>query len=260
MTDSIINKWPVKIDRAYIYCRVSDPEQSNETKQKSSQDRESINNQIQTCIDICQKNGWSYQDEDIYHDVQTGTDFDRKELNELRDKARSNSVIVIYKIDRLGRNARVFLNFLHDLRKRKVYVYSATQDLHNITSQHKLTLLILAGVAEQESDHTSDRVKRGMKYLKDEKGQFLAGEHKTPFGYNYCEKHLTINDDEFIIIEEIFRMKDEKKSLKQIMNILNDRNDLKRGQYWTLNMLRKIVYHRNNYFGDKSYQIIYKPR
>jgi DNA invertase Pin-like site-specific DNA recombinase len=99
-------------------------------------------------------------DERIYTDKKTGTTIDRDGLTALLKYARSGDTIVVYTLDRLGRNLREVLNLVHDLAERGIGVRSLADPLPINTADEgmaRIAFLLLALFAEMERTFTAER-------------------------------------------------------------------------------------------------------
>lgn len=98
--------------------------------------------------------------ERIYSDRKTGTTTDRPGLIAALDYARDGDTIVVYTLDRLGRNLREVLNLVHELAERGVGVRSLADPLPINTSDEgmgRIAFLLLALFAEMERTFTAER-------------------------------------------------------------------------------------------------------
>lgn len=99
-------------------------------------------------------------DERIYVDKKTGATMARPGLNELLGYARAGDTIVIYTLDRIGRNIREVLNLVHDLAERGIGVRSLADPLPINTADEgmaRVAFLLLALFAEMERTFTNER-------------------------------------------------------------------------------------------------------
>ena len=99
-------------------------------------------------------------DERIYADKKTGATVEREGLSALLKYARTGDTIVVYTLDRLGRNLREVLNLLHDLAERGVGVRSLGDPLPINTADEgmgRIAFLLLALFAEMERTFTAER-------------------------------------------------------------------------------------------------------
>lgn len=98
--------------------------------------------------------------EHLYVDKRTGSTVDRDGLKALLKFARPGDTIVVYTLDRLGRNLREVLNLVHDLNERGVGVRSLADPMPidtNATGMGRIGFLLLALIAEMERVFTAER-------------------------------------------------------------------------------------------------------
>jgi DNA invertase Pin-like site-specific DNA recombinase len=99
-------------------------------------------------------------DDRIFTDKKTGATVDREGLAALLRYARAGDTIVVYTLDRLGRNLREVLNLVHDLAGRGIGVRSLADPLPINTADEgmgRVAFLLLALFAEMERTFTAER-------------------------------------------------------------------------------------------------------
>src|ERR1035437_6646291 len=99
-------------------------------------------------------------DERIFTDKKTGATIDRDGLAAMLAYARRGDTIVVYTLDRLGRNLREVLNLVHDLSEKGIGVRSLADPLPINTSDEgmgRIAFLLLALFAEMERTFTAER-------------------------------------------------------------------------------------------------------
>jgi len=99
-------------------------------------------------------------DDRIYVDKKTGANVDRPGLNSLRAYARRGDTLVVYTLDRLGRNQREVLNLVHDLSEAGICVRSLADPLPINTADDgmgRIAVLLLSLFAEMERTFTAER-------------------------------------------------------------------------------------------------------
>ncbi|WP_019900468.1 recombinase family protein [Salinispora arenicola] len=99
-------------------------------------------------------------DERIFTDKKSGATVDRDGLTGLLKYARAGDTIVVYTLDRLGRNLREVLNLVHDLAERGIGVRSLADPLPIDTADEgmgRIAFLLLALFAEMERTFTAER-------------------------------------------------------------------------------------------------------
>jgi site-specific DNA recombinase len=139
--------------------------------------------------------------------------------------------LLIFKLDRLGRETRLILNAVADLEKLGVRVRSMTEEFDTASATGRLMLTMLSGFATHEREQIRERSVAGTRRVA-EAGAWLGG--IVPFGYRKVgEKgaaRLVVSEDtipslamsEAEVVRLIFRMSAvEKKSSRQIAVRLN---------------------------------------
>lgn len=161
---------PKSLPTAVTYCRVSDREQKNGL---------SLDSQHQFIKSFCDRNSISILKE--FSEITTGTKFDRKELNSLKDfcKKRKPTYMLVWRWDRLGRNAIEMLSIVKDFKGTGTEINAVEQWKEGDTADDKFMLQLQAILAERESNITSERTQKNMRFGM-EQGYWL---NKVPLGY-----------------------------------------------------------------------------
>ena len=98
-----------------------------------------------------------------YTDTATGTRVDRPEWNKCLADLRPGDTLIIWKIDRLGRNLRDLIDIVTTMEARGVAVKSLTNGLVDTTTAHgKLVFGIFALMAEYEAALIAERTMAGL--------------------------------------------------------------------------------------------------
>jgi DNA invertase Pin-like site-specific DNA recombinase len=99
----------------------------------------------------------------IYEDKASGAKDDRPGLAACLKSLRKGDVLVIWKLDRLGRNIKHLMEVVDDLTKRGVgFKVLQGAPIDTATSQGKLVFTIFAGLAEFERDVIRERTIAGL--------------------------------------------------------------------------------------------------
>ncbi len=101
----------------------------------------------------------------IYEDFASGKREDRPELNNCLKALRKNDTLVVWKLDRLGRDLRHLVNTVHDLTIRDVGFKVLTGHgaaIDTTTAAGKLVFGIFAALAEFEREMIKERTLAGM--------------------------------------------------------------------------------------------------
>ncbi len=151
----------------------------------------------------------------------------------LLDDARQRRFdqLLVFKLDRLGRDTRLILNAVAELEKYGVRVRSMTEEFDTATATGRLMLTMLSGFAAHERELIRERSVAGTNRLAEE-GAWLGG--IVPYGYRKQgqkrEARIAISTDpipgfdlsEADVVSTIFRMSAvERKSCQKIADYLN---------------------------------------
>lgn len=187
--------------RVCIYCRVST---------LLGQD---VNNQIIPIQNFIQfKN---YEVVKIYSDIGLSgskSKEQRPQLNELVRDAKDGqfSIVLIYALDRLGRDTRHLLNLIAELKHYNVDLVSLRENLDLTTPIGRTVCSILASISQLERELISERIKVALatkKQMAKEKGEIF-----------FVGKAPVINDE---IILRCHELRSQKLSLREIALVLN---------------------------------------
>src|ERR1700730_10201170 len=138
--------------------------------------------------------------------------------------------LLVFRLDRLGRETRLILNVVAELEKYGVRVKSMTEEFDTATSTGRLMLTMLSGFAAHERDAIRERSIAGTNRVA-ETGAWLGG--IVPYGYRKegerGQGRLVISEEpihgfelsEAEVVRTIFRMSaTEKKSCQKIAEYL----------------------------------------
>lgn len=92
----------------------------------------------------------------------SGKVFVRKGLKEALSILSKGDTLVVYKLDRLGRNTFELLKLQRKLEHKQVHLRSLTQNIDLSNASGKLTFTIFAALSEHESNINGERTKGGM--------------------------------------------------------------------------------------------------
>jgi len=137
------------------YIRVSKREQDYET-------------QHQMVLDYCKNH--NYELYELYKDKFTGKEFSRPDfdrmLADMRD--RKFNVIVVYKLDRIGRSLKHLLNLFEEFKNREVEFVSLTQNFDTSTPEGELQLHFMMLLADYERKLISARTQDSLDWKQEQ--------------------------------------------------------------------------------------------
>ncbi len=104
--------------------------------------------------------------ENIYEDMASGKKDDRPGLTSCLKALRDGDTLIVWKLDRLGRNLRHLINTVYDLNTRGIgfkVLSGQGASIDTTTPAGKLVFGIFASLAEFERELISERTKEGLK-------------------------------------------------------------------------------------------------
>jgi DNA invertase Pin-like site-specific DNA recombinase len=141
------------------YIRVSKKEQDYET-------------QHQRVLDYCKDH--NYELYDLYKDKFTGKEFSRPDFDRMLSDMRDGkfNVIVVYKLDRIGRSLKHLLNLFEEFKNRGVEFVSLTQNFDTSTPEGELQLHFMMLLADYERKLISVRTQDALDYKQEQIKEF----------------------------------------------------------------------------------------
>lgn len=98
----------------------------------------------------------------VFTDQCSGSIDDRSGLKELLNDVQPNQVVVVWKLDRLGRSLKHLIRTVDELQLRSVGFRSLSEAIDTTTSGGKLVFHVFAALAEFERDLIRERTKAGL--------------------------------------------------------------------------------------------------
>lgn len=98
----------------------------------------------------------------IYQDTMSGTKSNRPELQEMMAHLREGDVIVVWKLDRLGRSLKHLVELTNQIIEKKAGLKSLHDPIDTTTAQGRLVFNMFASLAEFERDLIKERTMAGL--------------------------------------------------------------------------------------------------
>jgi DNA invertase Pin-like site-specific DNA recombinase len=98
----------------------------------------------------------------IITDEASGSLADRPGLIKLKDTLREGDTLVVWRLDRLGRSLKNLIEFIYDLKDKKIGFKSLHETIDTTTSAGQLTFHIFGALAEFERNLIKERSKAGL--------------------------------------------------------------------------------------------------
>lgn len=100
--------------------------------------------------------------EKIFSDVASGAKSERPGLKEALNYVRKGDVLVVWKLDRLGRSIKHLIEVVNDLKEKEIGFKSLQESIDTTTPGGKLIFHIFASLAEFEREIIRERTKAGL--------------------------------------------------------------------------------------------------
>lgn len=153
-------------------------------------------------------------------------------------KAGKVDAVVIYKLDRLFRNATEALMTSSCLSKKGVGLHSVTESIDTLSAMGRFFFTIMAALAEMERNLISERTADALRHKK------ANGEvyNHPPYGWNREGDLLRINDEEQEVITWMQQKRAEGWGYQGIADRLNlDEVPSKTGGKWHPQTVKNII-------------------
>ena len=195
--------------------------------------------QTQQLVDYSKAFGFTI-DKNINDFGISGSEFDRKGLNEIKDGIvnKSFSQLIIYSISRLGRSMIETINLLNELTDNGINVISLKENLDLSTPSGKMISQIFSVLAEYElnslrkivSDNLQSKKRNAIKYT------------KSVYGFDFHNKKMVVNEKEQKLIRKMFKMYESGSGYTEIANHLNKQgHTIKNGNQFSRSYVRNIL-------------------
>ena len=99
----------------------------------------------------------------IYQEVASGAKAQRPQLEEMLAQLRSGDVLVVWKLDRLGRSLTHLVQLVNQLLEQDVGLQSLNDPIDTTSAQGRLMFNIFASLAEFERELIGERTQAGLK-------------------------------------------------------------------------------------------------
>ena len=160
----------------FAYCRVSTSEQHNDGQEARLR---------------------AAGAEVVFSDKATGTKASRPEWDKLFAQLRAGDVLMVTKLDRLGRSLINLVDLIGILHERKVDLVILDMGIDTSTNNGRLIFAIMSALAEWEARMISERTIEGMAAAKVRHGGKLPG------------RKPSLSPDKIATAKELFAMREQ---------------------------------------------------
>ncbi len=101
-----------------------------------------------------------YSCEEVITEKESGAKKDRKELQMLLNKLRKDDTLVVYKLDRLGRNMHQLVNLLQEFNEKGIHFVSIKDGIDTSTTIGRFLLHIFGAMAEMDRECNKDFINK----------------------------------------------------------------------------------------------------
>ena len=115
----------------------------------------------------------------LFCDKASGKDDDRAGLQQLLARAEKGDIVLVTKLDRLGRNTLDMITIIEQLSEGGIHVRFLDDHLSTEGSMGKMVITILAAVAQAERERIMERTNEGRKAAMDNGVRFGRPEHSS---------------------------------------------------------------------------------
>ena len=156
---------------------------------------------------------------EIYHDIASGAKTARPGLEDALDYLREGDILVVWKLDRLGRSTQHLIHTVKSLNDRGIGFKSMQENIDTTTSGGKLIFYIFSALAEFERDLIEERTKAGLKAAR---ARGRLGGRPPLLNDQQVKKMMKHYDDQRLTIDEICKI--HNISRPSFYNYLKKRN------------------------------------
>ena len=184
----------------------------------------SLGNQISYYTEFIQKNSnWEYVPGYIDEGLSAMTTKKRENFHNMIADAEAGKfdLIITKEITRFARNTLDSIQYTRQLLSEGVGVFFQNDNINTFDEDSELRLTIMSGIAQDELRKLSSRIKFG--HQQAIKNNVVLGNSRI-FGYDKNDRKLVINEEEAVMIRELFELySTDKYSMKQIEDLFWDK-------------------------------------
>ena len=170
----------------------------------------------------------------------------RRDFQQLLEDCRKGKIdlILTKSISRFGRNTVELLETVRDLKRLGISVHFEKENIDTLTAEGELLLILLASMAQEESQSISQNIRWRVKKRFEEGKPYIP---QDIFGYRWNGEEYVIEPNEACIVRQVFEWYMAGDSAPKIAKKLDDRGERTRlGNRFT----KRVVY---NMFDQEAY-------
>jgi DNA invertase Pin-like site-specific DNA recombinase len=135
-----------------IYCRVST-------------DQQELEQQVESCKKFCDYKGFDYK---LFSDIGSGKTMQRPQFLDMlnRIRAREFDGVIVFRFDRLGRNAREVVTLFEEFETKGIQIFSLNENIDTTNPAGRAVRDIIVRLAQLERENISEATKQRLQALK----------------------------------------------------------------------------------------------
>ena len=135
-----------------IYCRVST-------------DKQELEQQIESFKKFCEYKQFEYV---IFSDIGSGKNMNRTQFLDMlnRVRAREFDGIVVFRFDRIGRNAREVVTLFEEFENKGIQIFSLNENIDTTSPVGRAVRDIIVRLAQLERENIAEATKQRLQALK----------------------------------------------------------------------------------------------
>lgn len=127
--------------------------------------------------------------ERVFTDKTSGARTQRPGLSEARSHLREGDVLVVWKLDRLGRSVKGLIDLVSELAEKNVQFCSLTDGIDTTTPYGRFFFHMLASLAQMERELITERTKAGLEAAR-KRGRLIGRKRRMTPGKVESAKQL----------------------------------------------------------------------
>lgn len=227
------------------YLRVS-------TEGQAKEDRFGLESQREQIESYCKSKG--HEILEWYTDAGvSGAKEERESWGKILRGEVPNGVeaVIVAKSDRVARDVYIYFAFKNELRKKGIQIISVAEDFGELGAYSVILDAMLAAIAEVERMNINARTSGGRKQ-KASKGGYSGG--KVPYGYTSANHSLVINEEEAMVVRDVYKYHEYGYNMQEIADTLNSKGYVTRSEgKFTRSQVRNILANKKTYLGEYRY-------
>lgn len=146
----------------------------------------------------------------IFTDIISGSKSERKGLSEMLDYLRKNDIVVVFRLDRLGRSLKDLIDIMNKFKAKNIHFKSISENIDTSTPTGQLIFHITGAFAEFERNIIRERTGAGLESARARGRQGGRPSLMTP---EKIQMAKLLHSDKTLSISDILKQMNIKKGL-----------------------------------------------